>query len=190
MTYARIEADVCAVLEHVGVEAFSVLGFSDGGIVGYRLAAAMRARVRALVAVGAQWRLGAEDPALAMLGSLTAGDWEAMFPAARPRYESINPSPDFEGLVRQAVGLWTDTGPCGYPGERVRGIVSPTLLVRGDSDPLFPLAEAAALQAILPAASLFNVPFAGHECHIDAPALFLGVVSGFLLGPRARDSGD
>lgn len=189
LRYARIEADVRAVLDHVGTDTFSVLGFSDGGIVGYRLAAAMGARVRALVAVGAQWRLEADDPALAMLGSLTARDWDEMFPAARAHYESINPKPDFDGLVQHAVGLWTDTGPGGYPGERVRDIASPTLLVRGDSDPLFPLAEAAALQAILPGASLFNIPFAGHECHIDAPALFLRVAEEFLLAPRARDSG-
>ena len=36
LTYQRHQADVEAVLTHLGVDAYSVLGFSDGGITAYR----------------------------------------------------------------------------------------------------------------------------------------------------------
>lgn len=186
LTYQRCEADVLTLLDHHGIDRCAVLGFSDGGIVGYRLAAHHGARVTSLVAVGAQWRLDPSDAAYGMLGGLTAEMWDSMFPESRGRYESVNPEPDFERLVQRAVELWTDLTPTSYPGDRVRHIAAPTLVVRGDSDPLLSLAEVAALQACLPGASVFNLPFAGHEAHRDSPHLFLQVVEDFLLQPRGR----
>lgn len=186
ITYEQFEADVLALLEHIGNKNFTVLGFSDGGIVGYRLAANLGARVTALVAVGAQWRLSTDDPTFSMLSGLTPEMWEAMFPASRTYYESVNPAPDFARLVQSAVALWTDLRASSYPGDLVRNICAPTLLVRGDSDPLFSLIEATELQARLPLASVLNVPFAGHEVHVEATELFLSVVQDFLLAPKHR----
>lgn len=186
LTYEQCEADVMAVLRHIGVSSFAVLGFSDGGIVGYRLAANLGAHVTSLITLGAQWRLSADDAAFDMLSGLTPEMWDAMFPAVRPYYEAVNPAPDFTRLVRSAVALWTDLRVSSYPRDRVRSITAPTLLIRGDSDPLFSLSEAAELQANLPLASLFNVPFAGHEVHAESPELFLSVVHDFLLRPRHR----
>lgn len=186
LTYEQCEAEVIALLRHLAVDNFSVLGFSVGGVVGYRLAANPEVRASSLVALGAQWRLNEADEAFSMLSGLTPDMWDAMFPTSRPYYESVNPSPDFARLVTHAVGLWTDLKPSSYPGDRVRNIAIPTLLVRGDSDPLFSLVEATALQAKLPAASLLNVPFAGHEVHVESPELFMAVVRRFLLRPRHR----
>lgn len=186
LTYARCEADARQLLQALGVQRFAVLGFSDGGIVGYRLAAALGDRVTALVAVGAQWRLDASDPVYELYRGLTADAWSEMFPDSRPYYESVNPDPDFARLVSCVTAMWTDLGPTGYPGERVRDIVAPTLLVRGDSDPLLSLAEVVALQAVLPGASFCNLPWAGHEVQAQAPERFIDVVGGFLRRPQAR----
>ncbi len=186
LTYEQCEADVVALLRHLSIESVSVLGFSDGGIVGYRLAINPDVQLVSLVTVGAQWRLSPEDATFSMLGGVTPELWDGMFPASRPYYESINPSPDFARLVQSAVALWTDLTPSSDPGERVRSIAARTLLIRGDSDPLFALAEAAELQAILPTASVFNVPFAGHEVHAESPEFFMAVVLDFLLRPKHR----
>ncbi len=59
LTYARHEADVRAVLDALGVARCAVFGFSDGGIVAYRLAAAAPERITRLATLGAQWRLRA-----------------------------------------------------------------------------------------------------------------------------------
>lgn len=188
LTYERYEQDVVALLQQLGIDSFSLLGFSDGGIVGYRLASRLGARIRALVTVGAQWRLSAADPAFELLNGVSAEMWEAMFPASRSDYDALNPFPDFARLVRSAVALWTDLGPSGYPGDSVRKIAMPTLIVRGDNDFLLSLGEAAALRAALPVASLFNVPLAGHEVHKDSPTLFMAAVADFLSDPRTPPS--
>jgi len=184
LTYERYKEDVAAVLRHLDIDTFSVLGFSDGGIVGYRLAAEFQSRLRALVTVGAQWRLSSSDPVFAMLGGLTAEAWDDMFPASRAYYESVNPSPDFPRLVKSVVRLWTDLGATGYPNGSVRTITTPTLVVRGDNDFLLSLGEAAELRATLPTASFFNVPLAGHEVHKEAPGLLVTAVKDFLDNPR------
>lgn len=72
------------------------------------------------------------------------------------------------------------------PGPEVARIQAPCLLVRGDGDPLLSLQELAGMQALLEAANVFNVPFAGHEVHHDAPDALRPVLQRFLAQPRPR----
>lgn len=184
LSYAGHQADVLAVLDHLGIASAGILGFSDGGIVGYRLAAACPQRVRTLVTLGAQWRLEPGDPSIPLLQGLTRADWQARFPEAIAQYERLNPQPDFDALLADVKQLWSDTSASGYPNESVRQMVAPTLLVRGDGDPFLSLAEAAALQARVACAGLLNIPFVGHAAHEEATAVFLAVVHDFLCLPR------
>lgn len=186
LTYQQYQADVVCVLDHLGVQSCSLLGFSDGGIVAYRLAAQMPARVAALATVGAQWRLEVGSPVFEMLSGLTAEMWAEMFPESVDYYRSVNPAPDFDTLVQAVVGLWTDLGDTGYPNDSVAGITAPMLIVRGDNDPLLSLREAVELQEKVATAHFANVPFAGHEVHKDAPALYAAMLNDFLQHPRQR----
>jgi pimeloyl-ACP methyl ester carboxylesterase len=187
LTYRRYQDDVLAVLDHLGIARCAILGFSDGGIVGYRIAAQAPERVQALITVGAQWTLVPDGPVAGMLAGLTPQLWEEMFPGSRAAYEALNPAPDFAAQVQAVVGLWTDAGPDGYPGPAVAEIAAPTLIVRGDADPLLSLEEAVALQTQIAGAHLFNVPFAGHEVHVDAPDLLMPAVQQFLRQPGKRE---
>ncbi len=188
LRYALYQEDVNAVVRHIGAESFSLVGFSDGGIVGYRIAAASGSRVDALFTLGAQWRLEADDPSREMLGGLTAPVWEATFPESVAHYREINPQPDFGKLVGEVVALWTDESPEGYPRESVAQILTPTLIARGDDDPLFSMDEALLLRDRIPGAGFFNIPFAGHDAFEDAPELFTAALSDFLRNPRKRQS--
>ncbi len=186
LSYQQYQRDVLKVLDHLGFGACTFLGFSDGGIVAYRLAAQTPERVAALVTIGATWKLEPDGPVYEMLRNLTAEVWQEMSPESVEYYHSVNPEQTFTRLVQSVVALWTDTTPCGYPGESVGQITAPALLIRGDDDPLFPLSEIVELRQRVASSQLFNVPFAGHEVHVDSPSLFLGGVKDFLERTAAR----
>lgn len=184
LTYQQYQADVERVLETLDIHSCAMLGFSDGGIVAYRIAAQTPSRVEALVTVGAQWHLETESPVFEMLSGLTAEIWTEMVPDSVEYYKSVNPAPNFDALVQAVVALWTDQTAAGYPGAGISTITAPTLIVRGDGDHLLSLNEAAELREKIEGANYFNVPFSGHEVHKDAPELFLAAVNEFLTQPR------
>lgn len=184
LSYEQYQSDVEAVLKHLNISSFCILGFSDGGIVGYRMAAKMPSEVRQLITLGAQWRMDADDPSFAMLSGFSGEMWFEMFPDSVRYYEKINPEPDFGTLVKAAVSVWTDTGPTGYPGEIVRNIKSPLLIVRGDEDHLLSLNEAVELRKRVSGSAFLNIPFAGHEAHKDSAEIFIVSVNDFLTRPQ------
>ncbi|RYG60192.1 alpha/beta hydrolase [bacterium] len=60
LRYEFLQNDVEALVKHLGLGSFSILGFSDGGLVGYRLAAFTELPIEKIVAVGAPWRVEQE----------------------------------------------------------------------------------------------------------------------------------
>lgn len=63
-----------------------------------------------------------------------------------------------------------------------RALRSPTLLIWGDKDKLFPVAQARTAQSLIPEAALTIMPGVGHFAQIDAPAAFAERCSRFLDG--------
>ena len=182
LTYQQHQADTQSLITHLGLKEYSLLGFSDGGIVAYRIAADNPA-VSALVTVGAQWRISRQDPSFETLGSVTSAMWTEMFSEAPQKYASLNPQGDFNRLVASCVALWTDLSSTGYPRDSVSQIECPTLILRGDGDFLFSLLEAAELQARISGSSFGNIPFSGHAALGDAPERIGKIIHDFLLNP-------
>lgn len=180
LTYARLEADVEHIADHLGVERFGVIGFSDGGIVGYRLAAKPGARVETLVTIGAAWALSEDDPVRKILAQVTADVWRQRFPASVETYERLNPQPDFERLVQAIVPMWLDSTETGYPGESVDKIRCPVLLVRGSEDHLVPHEALVELSKRVPSARLLTIPKAGHEAVPQPSELYVHNLKEFL----------
>jgi pimeloyl-ACP methyl ester carboxylesterase len=180
LTYARLEADARAVLAAVGVARADVLGYSDGGIVGLRLAARPDGPVRRLVAIGAQHRLLPDDPARGMFDRLTPEKWREIMPESVARYEALNPEPDFPALTAHVRALWLSEGEDAYPGDAVRRITAPVLLIRGDEDRVVARVETAILADLIPGARLANLPWAGHEAQADAPEAVAAILLRFL----------
>lgn len=181
LSYQRLQRDVEAVLEQLGVNHASIIGHSDGGIVALRLAASSHVRVEKLVTIGAHWALHPDDPVRDMYSGITATDWCSMFPDSVASYQSANPEPDFETLVQAVKGLWLDDSEAGYPQEAVRGIQAGLLIVRGDEDSLVSRTNALELANRVAGAMLLNLPFAGHSAHEDRPQWLLPVLDEFLL---------
>jgi pimeloyl-ACP methyl ester carboxylesterase len=183
LTYERLEKDLTAVLDHLSLARTTVLGFSDGGIVAYRLAIHQPSRVERLITIGAP--NNRSEDTVPILERVTVESWNQKFPGTQPLYQRLNRQPDFAAFVAASKKLWLDESPAGYPGGAVKGIRCPTLLVRGDADHLFSLAEAAELRTLIRDSQLLHLPNAGHVAFDDSREMCLLGVRQFLGAPAA-----
>lgn len=184
LSYRRLELDVEAVLAHLAVDRpIDVIGFSDGGTVGFRLCASGRVRVRKLAAIGATWEFKADDPLRPVYEGITGDRWRAKFPASYEAYQRHNPEPDFDRLVAAVVRMWIDTGSSGYPAEEVSRIASDVLLMRGDNDPFVSRRGLADLADRVRGAAVACIPFSGHAVLDDQPEVAALILNEFLARP-------
>jgi pimeloyl-ACP methyl ester carboxylesterase len=178
LTYERLEKDVLAILQHLSINRASILGFSDGGVVGYRLAIYQRSMVDKLITIGGPCVLA--EGAAQILRDVTAASWDERFPETKPLYQKLNPRPDFEAFVEASKRLWLDISAAGYPGKAVCKIECPTLIVRGDRDHLYSLAEAVELRMLIANSQLLHLPNAAHDAFNDSKLMCLLGLKEFL----------
>ncbi|WP_429037321.1 alpha/beta fold hydrolase [Aeromonas veronii] len=180
LSYLQYQQDIQTLLDYLGVDKYSIFGFSDGGIVGYRLAVQEPDSVSCLVTLGATWRLEPDDPSLGLLSGLTADFWISKFADDVALYKVSNPEPDFPKLVDAVKAVWLDTTPSGYPSNLVEKIRCPTLIMRGDNDVIFSLEESVALKAKIADSSFANIPLTAHSAHQESPELVGKMLQQFM----------
>lgn len=178
LTYGIMQRDVERVTQALGLEKFSIVGFSDGGIVALRLAAGGRVNIDKLVVIGTPPELEAANREIYQ--KLTAEGWRKKFPSTYELYRKLNPAPDFDLLVETIVRAWLDTSDDGYPRDSVKRIARDALVVRGDDDHLVSRASAFGLAESMKAAKLFTIPFAGHVVHDEQAETLMRIVNRFL----------
>lgn len=162
LSYQRIQKDVEQVLNHLNIDTLSIISFSDGGIVGYRLAAKTSLNIEKFVTVGANWHSKNLESVKDLFQSITAESWRAKFPETYEAYQRLNPQPDFETLTEAMISMWLDSGSSGCPNEDVKNITCPLLIVRGDDDHLISRGVSFELSKLVENSMLLNIPFAGH----------------------------
>lgn len=180
LTYERLQKDVERVLEHLEIEAFSLIGFSDGGVVAYRLASLTSLKIERLVTIGSRWHSKYLDQTREILASVTGESWRQKFPGMYDAYQKLNPEPDFDALAQALVRMWLDSDPSGYPDDAVKNISCPLLVVRGDNDHLVSRESVVEVCGVVEHATLLNIPFAGHVAYADQKDILMIVLNKFL----------
>lgn len=184
LTYERIQHDVEQILHHLNINTLSVLGFSDGGIVAYRLAAFTKLNIKKIITIGATWHYKNTETTRPIFEKLTAQSWTEKFPDTVKLYEQLNPQPDFGKLVEAAKVMWLDAGASGHPNEAVSEITMPLLIIRGDKDHLTRAEDVIELSHIVKDANVFIVPFAAHDAFNQQADVIGKFVVDFLGGAR------
>lgn len=180
LTYEQLQRDTEAVIKHLDMEPVSIVGFSDGGIVAYRLASFTSLKIDKIATIGATWHHKHLEATRDIFLGVTAKSWKAKFPESYTLYEKLNPEPDFESLIKAIVQMWLDSEASGRPGEAVRNISCPLLIVRGDNDHLVSREAVFELTKYVETAMLLNIPFAGHSAHSDQKNVFALILNQFL----------
>jgi pimeloyl-ACP methyl ester carboxylesterase len=186
--------DLVYLLDHLGVERASLVGFSHGSRVALAFANEAPERLERLVLSAAT----AEPTALAQtiirswreilrLGGLEAMSWASLPNILGTRFLADN-QPMLDGIVRASVQRNSQAGierlldaMIAYPSlkELASGVRAPTLVLYGEADLLVDRAGAARL-AELTAGELESIPSVGHTIPIEAPEAFREAVWRFL----------
>ena len=181
ISYGQQERDVLTILEQIGIQQCTVIGFSDGGIVGMRLAARKNSPVSQLVTIGSRWRATHGQEMWQEFDS-----WSRASLSAEPSrfivedYDRLNPDQDFERLLRLSVAMWKDDGIDGHPGDRVDNIRVPFLIVVGDRDPFMSVDHCAELRQRVTNSELLVIPNGTHPAYRERPDLFIPALDRFL----------
>ena len=181
ISYGQQERDVLAILEQIGIEQCAAIGFSDGGIVGMRLATRTNSPISQLVTIGSRWRaihgqgMWQEFDRWSR-DSLSAGAFKFIV----EDYDRLNPDQDFERLLRLSIAMWKDDSINGHPGDRVDNIGVPFLIVVGDRDPFIFVAHCAELHQRVASSQLLVIPNGTHPAYRERPDLFIPALDRFL----------
>jgi pimeloyl-ACP methyl ester carboxylesterase len=195
----RLAADTIEVADALGLERFTLLGHSMGGMVARRLVLAHPERVDALVLMdtspGAPPGIDPDAAELAGQVALTEGmdvlrqlldEANVLGSEADQRVRRERP-----GYVEFAARKWADVAPEAYAAlsremtrqrdelEAMRAIACPALVVVGAEDEVF-LPGAHAMAATIPGAHLVVVRDAGHSPQFENPDAYFAAVDEFL----------
>jgi pimeloyl-ACP methyl ester carboxylesterase len=178
--YASMAEETKSFLDLLGISSTLVLGWSDGGVVGYHLASRYPGLVTKLVAVGAntrvdgmaaeavQWLEGRADPESLLVD----------LPEVAADYRRLSPHPEhLLDFLKRSRDLWL-RDPYITPDELTR-IECPVLLIAGDRNDIR-VEHLLELRASLKRARLCILPGASHFVMQEKPHLVLPIILDFL----------
>lgn len=181
-SYSSMAEEVKDFLEAIHIESADVIGFSDGGVVGYYLASRYPKTVRRLVAVGANIRVDgmrSEDINWIQTRMTESGIAEDI-PAVKDNYEKLSPEPaQFANFVKKTREMWL-RDPY-IPVADFSKISVPVLLIAGDRNDIKP-EHMLELHSLLKGSQLCIVPNCDHFVIAKKNALFTRIALDFLQG--------
>jgi pimeloyl-ACP methyl ester carboxylesterase len=191
ITYEQLADDTNALLRYLDIDQTDVYGYSLGGGVALQLAIRHPQLVRKLILVSAsRTSAGMYPDVLAGVEHTTpelfdGTPWRAAYNRTAPQPEA------FPSLVARLQQL--DLTPFDWPGEAVRAIAAPTMIIIGDSDgtrpehavEMFRLRGGGVFGDLvgLPAAQLAVLPGTTHVGVLERADWLLAMVTPFLDAP-------
>ena len=181
--------DLIALVDHLRVDRFHLVGTAAGGIVALDFALSFPERLRSLVLANTIG--GVQDPEYLELGNRLrpAPQFNALPPEFRelgPSYRAANPG----GTARWKALERTNRSPGPAPPAQtmrrhmtfssLEGIKVPTLLLTGDADLYAPPAVLRLFAARINGSESVIVPEAGHSAYWEQPEIFNRTVLSFI----------
>ena len=181
LTYELLQKEVEKVLEHLNIDTLTIVGFSNGGTIAYRLAAFTNLKINKLITIGSPWNTKHIEHLMDAYSRLTSDIWKEQCSSDYESYQKLNPEPNFDKTFKQVINLALDTSDKGRPNERIKNITCSLLIVRGENDPVVSNSDIIELFEMVEDAEIFTIPSAGHEAMKDQPILFAEKLKKFLF---------
>jgi pimeloyl-ACP methyl ester carboxylesterase len=178
-SYAAMASDVIALLDQLHVRRASVVGVSDGGIIGLILAIDHPNRVDRLFCWGANFNTHAEpasppDPALRAVGP-------AYMARMAEDYRRLSPTPEGFANLRTILGRLYATEP-NLTARELGRIRAPTVIADGQYEQFIDPAHTRLLAQLIPGAKMVIVANVSHGGALQDPDAFHKAVAQLLDG--------
>ncbi|MET7622006.1 alpha/beta fold hydrolase [Streptomyces sp. NPDC005408] len=188
-TIEELARDVLALLDHLEVERFALVGHSMGGMISQTLALAHPERVERMVLVNSISRMTySRGRGLLMAAStlvpfklFVATNIQRAFAPGYPREEIREYVKASADTPREVVMTLYRAMRAFDVLDRVGEIRTPTLLIHGYHDIQLPVAQMLRMAKAYPDA-LVRIVDAGHELPVEKPAELTAALDGFVTG--------
>lgn len=172
--YALMASDVLALLDYLEIDQVSLVGWSDGGIIGLDIAINNPERLNKLVAYGANY-----NPSGVRTDVGESERFNAYIEMAAGDYVLLSPTPDgFETFLANIGNMWA-TEP-NYSEEQMQSITTPTLILDGLQEEAIYVEHDLEMALLIPNADLFLMSGVGHFAMWDKTEQFNDVILDFL----------
>jgi pimeloyl-ACP methyl ester carboxylesterase len=175
-SYNLMASDVLQLMNYLKLSKASIVGWSDGGIIGLVLAIQHPERINKLFTFGTNFNSSgykSEPPDTALAARFMA--------RVQANYRRLSPTPDSFPQLRKAVGKMYSTEPDLKPAD-IQTIKSPTVIACGEYEQFIKREHFVTLAHLIPGAKLVILPNVSHGGPIQDPVSFHKAVVKLLDG--------
>jgi pimeloyl-ACP methyl ester carboxylesterase len=174
ISYKVMATDVLGLMDHLDIDKASIVGWSDGGIIGLEIALTHPERLNKVVAYGANY-----DPS-GVRPDIGQNDYfNAYIARAGEEYQQNSPEPQrWDEFLANISNMWA-TQP-NYTDDQLKSITTPFLILDGAKEEAIDLNQDKLMALLIPNAELAIMPDTGHFALFEQPQEFLQIVQGFL----------
>ena len=174
ITYELMASDVLGLMDHLHLAKASIVGWSDGGIIGLEIAIHNPERLNKVVAYGANF-----DPTGVRLDVGQNAYFNAYIEAASKDYLELSPAPERWDEFLENIGTMWSTLP-NYTDQQLQSITTPFLILDGQNEEAIDLNQTKLMALLIPGAELNLMEGTGHFAMFEKPDLFNSVVMDYL----------
>ncbi len=172
--YHLMASDVLALMDYLEIDKASIVGWSDGGIIGIDIAIHNPDRLNKLFAYGANYNVSGVDPAV--MDNPVFGAAVAKMVA---QYQKLSPTPaDFDKFVEAISAMWFSQPD--YKPEELGRITTPTVIADGQYEEAIKPEHTVELAKLIPGAQLVIIPNVSHMGMFQDPAAFNQAMTDFI----------
>lgn len=173
--YALMAKDVVALMDYLKIDKASIVGWSDGGIIGLDMAMNFPDRVNRVFAFGANTTVSGLKPDIA-----TSQVFNAYIEKAGQDYARLSKTPtEYQAFVDQIGKMWASQP--NYTPEQLAQIKAPVAIADGEHDEAIRQEHDVEMAKMIPGAKLIILPGVSHFAMWQNPELFNQAALDFLL---------
>ncbi|MHC4413136.1 MAG: alpha/beta fold hydrolase [Planctomycetota bacterium] len=188
LSYPLLANDMAKLIDQLDVGPVTVIGHSDGGVIGYILAAKYPDKIKALVSTGANYRKsgrgGLTPEALEWIKNLTpekVAKWgkTRLHGPAKENYLALNPEPNWDHFITRLLNeLWLSDSD--LDENDLRNIKCPVLISHGEEENFVKLQDIIYMSELIENADIYIAPNGNHRHHVDQIDAFGPILLRFL----------
>jgi pimeloyl-ACP methyl ester carboxylesterase len=179
-THREAANDVFLLLDKLGVDRFSAMGISSGGMTLLHMATSQPKRIASMVLISATSYFPDQARAL-----LRGASFRTMPPQVQEMYRECakRGEEQIHQLIAQFNALHNNCDDMDFTAQNLSTITARTLVVHGDRDRFFPIEIPVSIYRSIPDAALWIIPGGDHAPIYDSTVPFTSTALRFLDGP-------